>query len=85
MTTHTAKVTVRRHSRATDAIMAIYASARKYMAANGNPTQWGNGYRRVNCWNRILESISFTYAALAATESAARSYWLWATILLIRV
>ena len=45
MTTHTAKVTVRPAQQGDlDAIMAIYASARKYMAANGNPTQWGNGY-----------------------------------------
>ena len=45
MTTHTAKVTVRPAQQGDlDAIMAIYASARKYMAANGNPTQWGDTY-----------------------------------------
>ncbi len=27
-----------------DDILRIYALARAFMAANGNPTQWGNGY-----------------------------------------
>ena len=27
-----------------DALMAIFAYARKQMAADGNPTQWGDGY-----------------------------------------
>ena len=40
-----AKVTVR-PARLDDlvSIMVIYDSARKYMAANDNPTQWNNGY-----------------------------------------
>lgn len=29
-----------------DEIERIYAYARKFMADNGNPTQWGNGYPR---------------------------------------
>lgn len=33
-------------------IMRIYASARKYMAENGNPTQWGTGYPK----RELLES-----------------------------
>ena len=27
-----------------DALMAIFAHARAQMAADGNPTQWGDGY-----------------------------------------
>lgn len=27
-----------------NSILKIYANARKFMAENGNPTQWGNGY-----------------------------------------
>ena len=27
-----------------DALLAIFAYARQQMAADGNPTQWGNGY-----------------------------------------
>lgn len=27
-----------------DAILKIYAAARRFMAENGNPTQWGEGY-----------------------------------------
>jgi L-amino acid N-acyltransferase YncA len=27
-----------------DALLAIFAHARKQMAADGNPTQWGDGY-----------------------------------------
>ena len=32
------------HQADMDRILEIYAHARRFMAENGNPTQWGNGY-----------------------------------------
>ena len=37
-----------------DEILKIYESARRYMAVNGNPTQWVNGYPRQEL---LLEDI----------------------------
>ena len=51
-----------RHSRKDDLgeIMALYASARKFMQSNGNPTQWINGYpQRELIAREIYEGKSF--------------------------
>ena len=36
------------------AINAIYAYARRFMAENGNPTQWGMHFPPRHCCSRIL-------------------------------
>ena len=43
-----------------DALMAIFAYARAQMAADGNPTQWGDGYpSREQLENDILRGVSY--------------------------
>jgi len=43
-----------------DALMAIFAHARTQMAADGNPTQWGNGYpTREQMENDIQRGVSY--------------------------
>ena len=46
-----------------DRILEIYADARRFMAENGNPTQWNNGYPRQELleqdvrWGRLFAVI----------------------------
>ncbi|MBR2449926.1 MAG: GNAT family N-acetyltransferase [Paludibacteraceae bacterium] len=43
-----------------DALMAIFAHARTQMAADGNPTQWGDGYpTREQLENDIQRGVSY--------------------------
>ena len=43
-----------------DALMAIFAYARKQMAADGNPTQWGDGYpSREQLMSDIQRGVSY--------------------------
>ena len=43
-----------------DALMAIFAHARAQMAADGNPTQWGDGYpTREQLENDIQRGVSY--------------------------
>lgn len=50
-----------------DEIEKIYAAARRFMAENGNPTQWKNGYP----WRDLLEEdirLEILYVALRKNE-----------------
>lgn len=44
-----------------DAVMALYARARAFMAENGNPSQWGRKNRIVRGLKRISETETVMY------------------------
>ena len=45
-----------------DALMAIFAHARSQMAADGNPTQWGDGYpSREQLMSDIQRGVSYIF------------------------
>lgn len=56
-----------------DALLAVYAAARRYMAQSGNPNQWGDGYPRRTLleadiqagWLYVLEEEGSVHGAFA--------------------
>ena len=53
-----------------DALCALYAEGRRFMAAHGNTAQWRGGYPGALCWRKICAAGSCMCANRAAPCAA---------------